>query len=464
MRLDERTAQRPATRQLLTQAGSLTVSRDPQNGRVTGSTLGSITDAYTYDSNGLLASYTVSYSGSAIYSETVNSRDAVNRITQRTETVGNATHVWVYAYDATGRLTDVTKDGAAVGHYDYDQDDNRTTFTGTGGTVTATYDAQDRLLTYGGATYAFTRNGELTSKTVGSQVTSYSYDALGNLLHVALPSATAIDYVVDGENRRVGKKVGGTLSQGFLYQDALNVVAQLDGSGNLVARYVFGSKPNVPDYFTSSAGTFRILSDHLGSPRLIVNTSTGSVVEEIDYDEFGNVTNDTSPGLTPFGFAGGVYDNDTGLVRFGARDYDASVGRWTSKDPIRFGGGTNLYGYSKNDPVDFFDSSGACPAPPTSEWASCIACSAVAGVASGACFAGASGGGPAGWAACAYVFVETRVPCYFLCESTVQWAKDSLSGNCTGNNDMNGGGGSGGGGSGGGGSGGGSGGGGGVCK
>ena len=59
------------------------------------------------------------------------------------------------------------------------------------------------------------------------------------------------------------------------------------------------------------------LSDHLGSPRLVVNTSSGAVVEEIDYDEFGNVTNDTSPGLTPFGFAGGLYDKDTGLVRFG---------------------------------------------------------------------------------------------------------------------------------------------------
>ncbi len=114
-----------------------------------------------------------------------------------------------------------------------------------------------------------------------------------------------------------------------------NVVAQIDGSGNLVARFVFGSKPKVPDYYSTNAGTFRILSDHLGSPRVIINASTGAVVEEIDYDEFGNVTNDTNPGFVPFGFAGWLYDPHTGLVRFGARDYDASTGRWTSKDPTQ---------------------------------------------------------------------------------------------------------------------------------
>ena len=51
------------------------------------------------------------------------------------------------------------------------------------------------------------------------------------------------------------------------------------------------------------------------------------------------VTLDTNPGFQPFGFAGGLYDADTGLVRFGARDYDAAVARWTAKDPIRWDGG-----------------------------------------------------------------------------------------------------------------------------
>jgi RHS repeat-associated protein len=343
---------------LLTGAGALTLTRDAQNGRLTGTTLGSVTDSYGYDGNGLFASYTAAYSGNTLYSESVV-RDAAGRITQKTETVQGTTHLWGYTFDVTGRLTDVTKDGSFFSHYGYDADDNRTTYTNTSGTVNPTYDAQDRLTAYGSATYGYTLNGELSTKTVNGQTTNYTYDPLGNLLHVGPASGSAIDYVVDGENRRVGKEVGGTLIAGFLYKDGLNVVAQLDGSGNAVARYVFGSKPNVPDYYTTSAGTFRILTDHLGTPRLVVNTSSGAVVEEIDYDEFGNVTNDTAPGTMVFGFAGGLYDKDTGLVRFGARDYDASVGRWTSKDPTRFAGGvSNLYGYALNDPVDAIDSTG----------------------------------------------------------------------------------------------------------
>jgi len=139
-------------------------------------------------------------------------------------------------------------------------------------------------------------------------------------------------------------------------------VAELDGSGNIIATFVYGSKANVPDYVIKGGNTYRVISDHLGSPRLVVNIADGSVAQQVDYDDWGNVTNDTSPGFQPFGFAGGVYDLHTELVRFGARDYDPLAGRWTGKDPIRFDGGdTNLYGYVVNDPVNFVDSNGLCP-------------------------------------------------------------------------------------------------------
>ena len=243
---------------LLTGAGAMSLVKDSSNGRITGTTFGSITDAYTYDANGLFATYTASYSGSAIYQEAVV-RDENGRITQKTEVIGTTQHVWGYTYDVNGRLTNVTEDGNFASFYAYDADDNRTTYTNTSGSVNPAYDAQDRLLTYGSNTYQYTADGELTTKTTGAGVMQYGYDAFGNLLSVSLPNGEDIAYVVDGENRRVGKEVAGTLTTGFLYQDGLNVVAQLSASGSVVARFVFGSKPNVPDYFTTSAGTFRIL-------------------------------------------------------------------------------------------------------------------------------------------------------------------------------------------------------------
>jgi RHS repeat-associated protein len=125
-----------------------------------------------------------------------------------------------------------------------------------------------------------------------------------------------------------------------------------------VARFVFGSNPLVPDYFVKSGATYRIISDHLGSPRLVVDTATGAVVQGLGYDEFGNVTLDTNPGFQPFGFAGGLYDSDTGLLRFGSRDYASDAGRWLRKDPGGFSDGTNLYSYTGADPINFVDPTG----------------------------------------------------------------------------------------------------------
>ena len=199
----------------------------------------------------------------------------------------------------------------------------------------------------------------MKSRTENGLTTAYTYDNFGNLLSVNQPDGTLIGYITDAQHRRIGKRVNGSLMQGFLYQDQLNPIAELDGNGAVTSRFVYGTRPNVPDYLIKGGRTYRIVADHLGSPRLVIDTETNQIVQRMDYDSFGNVTADTNPGFQPFGFAGGLYDRDTGLTRFGARDYDPSIGRWTAKDPIGFGGGdVNLYGYTLSDPINKMDSSG----------------------------------------------------------------------------------------------------------
>jgi RHS repeat-associated protein len=351
---------------LLTQAGGLTIARDAASGFISGTTLGSVTTARGYSAFGELASSTASHGANGLYSATYT-RDALGRIESLVETVEGVTTTKSYLYDAAGRLKRAIESGVVVGDYTYDQNGNRTQVTSDlGVTVNGTHDAQDRLLTYGGNTYAYTANGELSSRTTPTGTTTYTYDVLGNLTTVTLEDGTSIEYVIDGQNRRVGKKVGGTLVQGFLHKDRLNPVAELDGAGNVVARFVYGTKQNVPDYMEKGGVTYRILSDHLGSVRLVVDAATGTVAQRIDYDEFGRVLMDTAPGFQPFGFAGGLYDHQTKLVRFGARDYDAEVGRWTAKDPLGFARGLgNLYAYVDGDPVNTTDPTGADGLPDT---------------------------------------------------------------------------------------------------
>jgi len=344
---------------LLTNAGDLTLNRNAQNGLLTGATLGSVSDSLSYNGFGEVTDYTANYSGNTLLS-TQFTYDKLGRITQKVENVQGDTHTYDYSYDTAGRLEKVKRNGATISVYSYDANGNRLSHTAGGNTVNGSYDDQDRLLSYGGNIYTYTANGELKTKTaVSGEQTVYSYDVLGNLKQVKLPDGRQIDYLVDANNRRIGKKVDGTLVQGFLWQDQLKPIAELDGSGSVVSRFVYATHVNVPDYIIRGGTTYRLITDHLGSPRLVVNIATGSVAQRLDYDEFGNVLTDTNPGFQPFGFAGGLYDRDTGLVRFGARDYDAEVGRWTAKDPIRFNSrGANLYDYAAGNAINNTDSTG----------------------------------------------------------------------------------------------------------
>jgi RHS repeat-associated protein len=134
-------------------------------------------------------------------------------------------------------------------------------------------------------------------------------------------------------------------------------------SGAVTSRFVYGSSARTPDYVVRASGTLRVVRDHLGSPRALVDSSTGAVVQSIDFDAWGvPLANTGGTWSLPIGFAAGHYDPETGLVRFGARDYDPSVGLWTSKDPLLFGSGqTNLYSYVNANPINAFDPDGRAP-------------------------------------------------------------------------------------------------------
>ncbi|MBN1482472.1 hypothetical protein EH223_10545 [candidate division KSB1 bacterium] len=344
---------------LCVKAGDLSLGYDAQNGRLTSTVLGNVNDIRSYNTFADLVGYNAAYNNTPLYT-TSCTRDDLGRISEQIETIDGMTTTFNFVYDAAGRLANVRHDGILVADYTYDDNANRLSFTDSeGGTINGTYDAQDRLLQYGAVFYSYTENGDLLSKTVDSQVTTYEYDELGNLIAVSLPDGTRIQYLIDGLNRRIGKRINGIDVQRFLYQDRLKPIAELDGANNVVSRFIYAGHINVPDYMIREGIIYRIITDCLGSPRLVVNATTGKIVQRMDYDEFGKIIYDSNPGFQPFGFAGGIYDPDTRLIRFGTRDYDPDIGRWTIKDPLLFGGGdTNLYAYVGNDPINLVDLDG----------------------------------------------------------------------------------------------------------
>ena len=339
---------------LSTKVGDLTIGREPSTGAITSDQIGNVQELRVFNSFGEVIQSSFSAATTGIYSATYT-RDKLGRIKSKTENLLGSTKNFAYSYDLAGHLTDVVVNGSPVSHYTYDANGNRLSEN----TTSATYDAQDRLVQYGNTIYSFSANGTLTQKQKGSDVTKYLYDEFGQLATVNLPTGKKIDYLIDGERNRSVKLVDGVATKKFIYNANGTVAAELSSNNTLKSIFVYATQNHSPDYMINGGIKYRFVKDQLGSVRLVVNATDGTIVQAIDYNEFGKVLQDSSPGLQPFGFAGGLYDEDTGLVRFGARDYDPETGRWTSKDPILFNGGdTNLFGYVANDPVNFIDPSG----------------------------------------------------------------------------------------------------------
>ena len=282
-------------------------------------------------------------------------------ISTRTETVSGTPVNYSYTYDPIGRLRTVTRDGSLVEEYRYDGNGRRNyemdTLRGIAGT-TLSYDDEDHLVSVGSATYQYNVDGFLTIRTEGAEVTSYNYSSRGELLSVSLPDGRLIEYVHDPLGRRIAKKVNGAIVEKYLWQGLTRLLAVYDGNNNLLMRFQYADG-RMPVDMTKGGTTYYLGYDQVGSLRMVTDAS-GNIVKRIDYDSFGSIIVDSAPAFSvPFGFAGGLHDRDTNLVRYGFRDYDPAVGRWTAKDPIGFEGeDTDLYGYSVNNPVNFIDPNG----------------------------------------------------------------------------------------------------------
>jgi RHS repeat-associated protein len=210
-------------------------------------------------------------------------------------------------------------------------------------------------------------NGNRVAESTTGLTRTFDHDARGTLRAVTV-GGTQVKYTVDGLARRIARAENGTTTAQWLYRDALRIAAELDGQGALRWRFVYASGRHVPDAAIDAGGVmYRIVTDQVGSLRLVVRASDGAVMQRMRRDAWGNVEEDfVEAGFArvPFGFAGGLVEQVTGLVlsvhtNSGAREYDPVVGRWVEKDPIGFEGGTTgLYEYVGNGPVGRVDPSG----------------------------------------------------------------------------------------------------------
>ncbi len=225
---------------------------------------------------------------------------------------------------------------------------------------TATREPGGRVSALGAVAYGWNAAGQRTSRTDVAGTTTYDFDEVGTLLGATLADGREVAYGLDPLGRRVERRVDGARTGGWIYVDGEVPIAQVDAAG-VVEQLYFHAGGAVAGMRDADGTAYAFVTDARGSVRLVVRGSDGAVVQRLDYDAFGRVLSDTNPGFQPFGYAGGLYDPDTHLVRFGAREYDAETAQWMTPDPAGVAGGLNPYEYAGGDPIDFVDRSGEHP-------------------------------------------------------------------------------------------------------
>ncbi len=210
--------------------------------------------------------------------------------------------------------------------------------------------------------YTYDGEGNRASLTSGNTVTTYAYDAQQRLTQVsqsvngaAATVTMKAGYASDG--LRAWKENSQGVRTYFLY-DGDQLVAEFDSSGVMQASQTWGVEGL--SYRRTASGASagnRFYSWDVRGNIAATTDSTGAVVNTPSSDGFSS-SGGSEPCATFGGQVGGYKDVETGLILFGQRYYDPSLGSWLTRDPIAENGGINLYSYVQGNPVGWVDPDG----------------------------------------------------------------------------------------------------------
>ncbi len=281
--------------------------------------------------------------------------DGNGRIVERQIAFGNFNQDLKYEYDEGGRLHKVWSDERLIEEYLYGEFGER--YFGATARMphrTFRYGPGLRLEQAGNVKYFYDEYGCLIKKQHGAEVTEFSYHHSGQLEQVKLPDGRSISYAIDPEGMRIAKSINGAVVESYLWYDFISLAAVTDNYGN---RKEFEyDEDGDPAAMRFNENVYYFATDQVGTINIVANAE-GNEVKRIIRDSFGNLIVDTNKRMDiSLGFAAGLYDKDTGLVHFGFREYDPSIGRFITPDPLGLAGGdVDVYGYCADDPVNFID-------------------------------------------------------------------------------------------------------------
>lgn len=206
--------------------------------------------------------------------------------------------------------------------------------------------------------FGYDANGNLT--TDGTR--KYVYDSLSRLVRVedVQTGGVIASFIHDAGRRRVLERANESVTQ--LVYDGENVVSEYR-NGELLAQYVHDTGVDRPLQIAAAGEEHWYHADLTRSVRLLTDRD-GVQATAYKYTSFGQAVESVSAGpYNPMRFAGRRLDNGLGTYDYRARQYDPDLGRFLQRDPMGQADGTNLYAYTRNNPLTLGDPFGTDSRP-----------------------------------------------------------------------------------------------------